>query len=119
MPNDHSTIHNPSATVATSRGAFAAFDTVAGLVREAFVSLGGELAAIRPTPARAFFATQAMASVALAVALAYAFRLEHIWWAAISGFAVMQSKFSACAQRGVHRVLGTSRARCSARRRDR
>lgn len=107
MPNDHSTIHDPSATAAASRGAFAAFDTLADLVREAFVSLGRELAAIRPTPARAFFATQAMASVALAVALAYAFRLEHIWWAAISGFAVMQSKFSACAQRGVHRVLGT------------
>ncbi|QSN63276.1 FUSC family protein [Caballeronia sp. M1242] len=104
MPNDHSTINDPSAT---SRSAFAAFDALADLVREAFVSLGRELAAIRPTPARAFFATQAMASVALAVALAYAFRLEHIWWAAISGFAVMQSKFSACAQRGVHRVLGT------------
>ncbi len=48
-----------------------------------------------------------MLSVALAVALAYAFHLSHIWWAAISGFAVMQTKFAACAQRGVHRVLGT------------
>ncbi|VXC88327.1 Fusaric acid resistance protein family protein [Burkholderia sp. 8Y] len=107
MPDDHSTIHSPSATAASSRGAFAAFNTVAELVREAFVSLGRELAGIRTTPARAFFATQAMASVALAVALGYAFHLENIWWAAISGFAVMQSKFSACAQRGVHRVLGT------------
>ncbi|MDR5857111.1 FUSC family protein [Caballeronia sp. LZ062] len=77
------------------------------LVRDALIALARELGAIRPTRARALFATQAMVSVALAVALAYAFRLEHIWWAAISGFAVMQSKFSACAQRGVHRVLGT------------
>lgn len=76
-------------------------------VRDAFVSLGRELAAFRPTSARALFATQAMLSVALAVALAYAFHLTNIWWAAISGFAVMQSKFSACAQRGVHRVVGT------------
>jgi uncharacterized membrane protein YccC len=76
-------------------------------VRAAFVSLGRELVAFRPTPARALFATQAMLSVGLAVALAYAFHLTNIWWAAISGFAVMQSKFSACAQRGVHRVVGT------------
>ncbi|SAK70819.1 Fusaric acid resistance protein family protein [Caballeronia calidae] len=77
------------------------------IVRDAFVSLGRELIAIRPTPARALFATQAMLSVGLAVALAYAFHLSNIWWAAISGFAVMQSKFSACAQRGVQRVVGT------------
>ncbi|WP_250436274.1 FUSC family protein [Caballeronia sp. ATUFL_F2_KS9A] len=77
------------------------------IVRDAFAALGRELVAIRPTPARALFATQAMLSVGLAVALAYAFHLSNIWWAAISGFAVMQSKFSACAQRGVHRVVGT------------
>ncbi|SAK72985.1 Fusaric acid resistance protein family protein [Caballeronia catudaia] len=77
------------------------------IVGDAFASLGRELIAIRPTPARALFATQAMLSVGLAVALAYAFHLSNIWWAAISGFAVMQSKFSACAQRGVQRVVGT------------
>lgn len=77
------------------------------IVGDAFAALGRELIAIRPTPARALFATQAMLSVGLAVALAYAFHLSNIWWAAISGFAVMQSKFSACAQRGVQRVVGT------------
>ncbi|KND61712.1 hypothetical protein BVER_06230 [Candidatus Burkholderia verschuerenii] len=93
----HAWTHTPSA----------AFDTLAHTLRDAFTSLGRELVAIKPSAARSRFATQAMLSVALAVALAYAFNLTNIWWAAISGFAVMQSKFSACAQRGVHRVLGT------------
>ena len=85
----------------------AAFGVLAHVFRDAFTSLGRELIAIKPTSARTLFATQAMLSVALAVALAYAFHLSNIWWAAISGFAVMQSKFSACAQRGVQRVVGT------------
>jgi len=85
----------------------AALGALAHIIRDAFGALGRELVAIRPTPARALFATQAMLSVGLAVALAYAFHLSNIWWAAISGFAVMQSKFSACAQRGVQRVVGT------------
>ncbi|SAK60271.1 Fusaric acid resistance protein family protein [Caballeronia pedi] len=85
----------------------AALGSLVHIIRDAFTALGRELIAIRPTPARALFATQAMLSVGLAVALAYAFHLSNIWWAAISGFAVMQSKFSACAQRGVQRVVGT------------
>ncbi|WP_082862389.1 FUSC family protein [Caballeronia hypogeia] len=85
----------------------AMFGALARIVRDALTALGRELIAFRPTPARALFATQAMLSVGLAVALAYGFHLSNIWWAAISGFAVMQSKFSACAQRGVHRVVGT------------
>jgi uncharacterized membrane protein YccC len=93
----HAWTHTPSA----------ALDSLTHIVRDALSSLGRELVAIRPSAQRARFATQAMLSVALAVALAYAFNLTNIWWAAISGFAVMQSKFTACAQRGAHRVLGT------------
>ncbi|GAB5094306.1 FUSC family protein [Caballeronia sp. LP006] len=103
MPNENSTRAAPP----LERDALSGVDALAPVLRDAFVSLGRELIAIKPTPERALFATQAMFSVALAVALAYAFHLTHIWWAAISGFAVMQTKFSACAQRGVHRVLGT------------
>jgi uncharacterized membrane protein YccC len=103
MPTDDSPRSAPS--VEASRAAV--FAEPVRIVRDAFAALGRELIAIRPTPARALFATQAMLSVGLAVALAYAFHLTNIWWAAISGFAVMQSKFSACAQRGVHRVVGT------------
>lgn len=98
MPNDH-----PASRAHRSDR----LDAFGHILRDAFASVGRELIAIRPSSARALFATQAMLSVALAVALAHAFHLTNIWWAAISGFAVMQSKFSASAQRGVHRVLGT------------
>ena len=81
--------------------------TLAQIVRDAFTALGRELAAWKPSTERAGFATQAMLSVALAVALAYALHLSNTWWAAISGFAVMQTSFAASAQRGVHRILGT------------
>ncbi|WP_244816684.1 FUSC family protein [Caballeronia sp. Lep1P3] len=101
MPDRQSAIHSNHSPLP------AAFHTLTALVRDALASLARELVAIRPSAARARFATQAMFSVALAVALAYAFHLTNVWWAAISGFAVMQTKFSACAQRGVHRVLGT------------
>jgi uncharacterized membrane protein YccC len=97
----------PSSAHAWTHAPSAAFDTLTRTLRDAFASLGRELVAIKPSASRARFATQAMLSVALAVALAYIFDLTNIWWAAISGFAVMQSKFTACAQRGVHRVLGT------------
>lgn len=103
MPTDDSPRRAPFSDTSHA----AVFAEPVRIVRDAFTSLGRELIAIRPTPARALFATQAMLSVGLAVALAYAFHLTNIWWAAISGFAVMQSKFSACAQRGVHRVVGT------------
>ncbi|MDR5738961.1 FUSC family protein [Caballeronia sp. LZ016] len=100
MPDDPS-IHS------SARHAVAGFHALAGILRDAFGALGRELVAIRPSSSRARFGTQAMLSVALAVALAHVFDLTHVWWAAISGFAVMHSKFSACAQRGAHRVLGT------------
>ncbi|SAL61371.1 Fusaric acid resistance protein family protein [Caballeronia arvi] len=103
MPTDDS----PRSAQPILHESAAALGTLVRIVGDAFASLGRELIAIRPTPARALFATQAMLSVGLAVALAYAFHLSNIWWAAISGFAVMQSKFSACAQRGVQRVVGT------------
>ncbi|MDR5734960.1 FUSC family protein [Caballeronia sp. LZ025] len=90
-----------------NRRAAASLGALGGILRDAFGALGRELVAIRPSSSRARFGTQAMLSVALAVALAHVFDLTHVWWAAISGFAVMHSKFSACAQRGVHRVLGT------------
>jgi uncharacterized membrane protein YccC len=103
MPTDDS----PRSAQPILHESAAALSALVRIVGDAFASLGRELIAIRPTPARALFATQAMLSVGLAVALAYTFQLSNIWWAAISGFAVMQSKFSACAQRGVQRVVGT------------
>jgi uncharacterized membrane protein YccC len=103
MPTDDS----PRSAQPILHESAAALGALVHIVRDAFKALGRELIAIKPTPARALFATQAMLSVGLAVALAYAFHLSNIWWAAISGFAVMQSKFSACAQRGVQRVVGT------------
>ncbi|SAL50626.1 FUSC family protein [Caballeronia humi] len=82
-------------------------NTLAQIVREASFALGRELAAWKPSTERASFATQAMLSVALAVAFAYALHLSNTWWAAISGFAVMQSSFAASARRGLLRILGT------------
>jgi hypothetical protein len=65
----HAWTHTPSA----------ALDSLTHIVRDALSSLGRELVAIRPSAQRARFATQAMLSVALAVALAYAFNLTNIW----------------------------------------
>src|SRR5271156_6604327 len=70
-------------------------------------SLGRELAAWKPSRARATFGTEAMLSVALAVALANALGLSDTWWAAISGFAVMQTSLAGSVQRAAHRVMGT------------
>lgn len=67
--------------------------------RAALFSLGRELAAWKLSGARATFGAEAMLSVALSVALAHALGLSDTWWAAISGFAVMQSSFRASAQR--------------------
>ncbi|ACC73913.1 FUSC family protein [Paraburkholderia phymatum] len=75
--------------------------------RDAIVALGRELAAWKPTPERALFGVEAVISVVLSVALAHLLHLPHTWWAAISGFAVMQTRFSASAERALHRVLGT------------
>ncbi|MDR5754548.1 MULTISPECIES: FUSC family protein [unclassified Caballeronia] len=83
------------------------FATLIRITRDAATALGRELAAWKPSSERAGFAAQAMASVALAVALARAFDLSNTWWAAISGFAVMQTSFAASARRGLHRMLGT------------
>ena len=75
--------------------------------RAAFVSLGHELAAWKPPLPRALFAAEAVLSVALAVAIAHWLNLSNTWWAAISGFAVMQVSFSGSLERAMHRVLGT------------
>ena len=77
------------------------------LTRDAVSALGREIAAWRPTTARALFALEAVISVVLAVALAHLLNLPYTWWAAISGFAVMQTRFSASIERALHRVLGT------------
>ena len=53
------------------------------------------------------FAAQATLSVALAVLFAHALHLSNTWWAAISGYTVMQTSLGASAKRGLHRVLGT------------
>ncbi len=85
-------------------------NAVAALVkicRDALVAFGRELAAWKPSSERAAFCAEAVLSVALAVALANALHLSDTWWAAISGFAVMQTSFAASMQRAGHRILGT------------
>jgi uncharacterized membrane protein YccC len=77
------------------------------LSRSAFFSLGRELAAWKPSTERALFGAEAVLSVVLSVALAHALHLSYTWWAAISGFAVMQASFNGCVERATYRVLGT------------
>jgi len=77
------------------------------LARDAVSALGREIAAWKPATARALFAVEAVISVVLSVALAHLLKLPYTWWAAISGFAVMQTRFSASIERALHRVLGT------------
>jgi uncharacterized membrane protein YccC len=81
--------------------------TLARICREAVLALGRELAAWKPSSARATFGAEAMLSVALSVALANALHLSYTWWAAISGFAVMQTSFTGSVQRATHRMIGT------------
>ena len=81
--------------------------TLLATCRAALLALGRELAAWRPGRERATFATEAVLSVALSVALANALHLPYTWWAAISGFAVMQTRFGSSVERAAHRVLGT------------
>jgi uncharacterized membrane protein YccC len=77
------------------------------ICRATILSLGRELAAWKPSRERATFGAEAMLSVALSVALANALQLSDTWWAAISGFAVMQTSFTGSVQRAVHRIMGT------------
>ncbi|MFL9902465.1 FUSC family protein [Paraburkholderia fungorum] len=81
--------------------------TLAQICRMAISSLGRELAAWKPSRERATFGAEAMLSVALSVALANALHLSDTWWAAISGFAVMQTSFAGSVQRAAHRIMGT------------
>jgi uncharacterized membrane protein YccC len=81
--------------------------TLAQICRAAISALGRELAAWKPSRERATFGAEAMLSVALAVALANALHLSDTWWAAISGFAVMQTSFTGSLQRALHRIIGT------------
>jgi uncharacterized membrane protein YccC len=81
--------------------------TLAQTCRAAVSSLGRELAAWKPSRERAIFGTEAMLSVALSVAFANALHLSDTWWAAISGFAVMQTSFTGSVQRAAHRIIGT------------
>jgi uncharacterized membrane protein YccC len=83
------------------------FGTLAQLCRTAIFALGRELAAWKASRARVTFAAEAVLSVALSVALANALGLSDTWWAAISGFAVMQTSFAGSVQRAVHRITGT------------
>ncbi|MBV8629062.1 MAG: FUSC family protein [Paraburkholderia sp.] len=80
---------------------------VGQISRAAISSLRRELAAWKPSMERATFGAQAMLSVALSVALAHALNLSDTWWAAISGFAVMQTSFAGSVQRAAHRIMGT------------
>ncbi|ALM87309.1 hypothetical protein ASB57_27270 [Bordetella sp. N] len=73
----------------------------------ALAALTRELRAWRPSRDRALFGIEALLSVALAVAVAHSLHLTHTWWAALSGFAVMQTAFSASLQRAAYRIVGT------------
>ncbi|HEF5875076.1 TPA: FUSC family protein [Burkholderia cenocepacia] len=73
----------------------------------AVTALGRELRAWKGTRTRALFNVQAVLSVALAVLLARMLHLEHTWWAAISGFAILRDSVRGCIERGAHRMLGT------------
>lgn len=81
--------------------------SLAQTCRTAVVALGREVAAWKTSRARATFSAQAVLSVALSVALANALDLSDTWWAAISGFAVMQSSFAGSMERAAHRIIGT------------
>jgi uncharacterized membrane protein YccC len=81
--------------------------TLTQICRTAIFGLGRELAAWRASRLRTTFAAEAMLSVALSVALANALGLSDTWWAAISGFAVMQTSFAGSVQRAAHRIIGT------------
>ncbi|MFC0402025.1 FUSC family protein [Paraburkholderia rhizosphaerae] len=82
-------------------------NSFAQLSRSAIFALGRELAAWKPSPERALFGAEAVLSVVLSVALAHMLQLTNTWWAAISGFAVMQTSFHSSAERATYRVLGT------------
>jgi uncharacterized membrane protein YccC len=81
--------------------------TLAPVCRAAILAIGRELAAWKPSPQRAMFGAEAMLSVVLSVAFANALNLADTWWAAISGFAVMQTSFTGSVQRAMHRIIGT------------
>ena len=70
-------------------------------------ALWRELVAWKLPKSRATFGAQAVLSVALSVVLANALGLSDTWWAAISGFAVMQTSFAGSVQRAAQRVMGT------------
>jgi uncharacterized membrane protein YccC len=81
--------------------------TLLHTTRAAMFALGRELAAWKPSRARGTFTTEAVLSVVLSVVLANVLHLSYTWWAAISGFAVMQTSFSSSVERAAHRVIGT------------
>lgn len=80
---------------------------VADAARNAAYGVARELAGWRSSPERMGFAAQATLAVALAVLFAHALHLSNTWWAAITGYTVMQASLGASAKRGLHRVLGT------------
>lgn len=82
-------------------------NTLPQTCRASVLSLGRELAAWKLSGARATFGAEAVLSVALSVALAHTLDLSDTWWAAISGFAVMQTSFAGSVQRAAHRMIGT------------
>ncbi|WP_240702486.1 FUSC family protein [Trinickia terrae] len=75
--------------------------------RDAALALARELAAWRASRERVAFAAKVTCSVALAVLAAHALHLSNTWWAAITGYTVMQSSLAGSVLRGFHRVLGT------------
>jgi uncharacterized membrane protein YccC len=75
--------------------------------RDSAYALGRELSKWKASPERTLFALEAVISVVISVVVAHRLDLPNAWWAAISGFAVMQIGFSASLLRGMHRIIGT------------
>lgn len=83
-----------------------AFAHVREAARDAAFALARELAAWRASRERVIFAAQAVLSVALAVLLTHALHLPNSWWAAFSGYAVIQEGFGRFARHGLHCMIG-------------
>jgi uncharacterized membrane protein YgaE (UPF0421/DUF939 family) len=83
------------------------FAAVVRVTGAAGAALRQELAELHLLSGRGPACTMTALSVALAVMVALALRLEDAWWAGISGFVAMQATAPASLQRGVLRIMGT------------
>lgn len=80
---------------------------IGGMVSQAVVNYGRELAELGEDPARTRQGIVAACSVMLATTLALMLQLESPWWAAISGFMSLMSTGAGSLRRGTLRLVGT------------